>query len=443
MLYKPSMYNHRLYDLGKLILYNSLSGTKMKVSNIEKAKDIEEILNKKEILDDCTLVKYLFNNGFIVKVNEDEKRKAQLLKLDKIINKNLRLIIMPTEQCNFRCQYCYEGFKLGKMDIKHQNGIIKFIQRNINNYTGIHLDWYGGEPLLALDVIDYISKNVAEICKCAKKPMTSSITTNAFLLNLETYNKLQKYNLVNAQITIDGLKETHDKQRVLANGKPTYDRIIDNLKAIKENTKSAVQRIIIRTNVTYEIYQAFEEYIDFYYDLFGDDKRFSFLIRPVGDWGGDAVHNIEDNIMDRESFSLIYKKIIDMNKLNLSYYENYLNPAGSICYANVRNAFVIRADGRINKCTCALDTEDNDIGVLLENGEMDIDMYKHAKWICGIEKPQCDNCNFYGSCLNSNCPLKNLELNNYFTCGYEGMYLDQTLIMLSRSGIIQETILEG
>ena len=439
MILKPSMYNCEVEDSGYLILYNSLSGIKVKISNNKIKEKIKFLLRQQKIENsDDFLVGHLMESGFLVRFNENERRKSQLIKLDRIINKNLRLIIMPTEQCNFRCQYCYENFKLGKMDIKHQDGIVRFIRRNIKDFTGVHLDWYGGEPLLALDVIENISKQVLEICKCAKKPLTSSVTTNGFLLDLETFKRLQKYNLVNIQITIDGLRATHDKQRVTSDNKPTYDIILRNLKNIKENSKSAVQRIIIRTNVTREIYDSFEEYIDFYHSLFGDDRRFSFLIRPVGDWGGESVHNIESELMDRKAFAMIYDKIIKKNKLNLDYYENYLSPAGSICYANVRNSFVIRADGRINKCTCMLDSEENDIGFLRDNGEMDIDVYKHSKWICGNDKPQCEHCRFYGSCLNSNCPMKNLEPNNYFTCGYEGMYLDQTLIMLSRCGTIPE-----
>ena len=31
-------------------------------------------------------------------------------------NRRLELIVMPTEQCNFRCIYCYEDFRMGRMN---------------------------------------------------------------------------------------------------------------------------------------------------------------------------------------------------------------------------------------------------------------------------------------------------------------------------------------
>jgi len=32
-----------------------------------------------------------------------------------ILNQHMSLILMPAEQCNFRCIYCYEDFTIGKM----------------------------------------------------------------------------------------------------------------------------------------------------------------------------------------------------------------------------------------------------------------------------------------------------------------------------------------
>lgn len=38
-------------------------------------------------------------------------------------NQSQELILFPTEQCNFRCTYCYEDFKLGRMSNGTVNGI--------------------------------------------------------------------------------------------------------------------------------------------------------------------------------------------------------------------------------------------------------------------------------------------------------------------------------
>ena len=92
-------------------------------------------------------------------------------KLMDIVNySKLYLVIMPTEQCNFRCEYCYETHEKGKMSKKTQDALIRYVQKNIYRYTGLNVGWFGGEPLEALDVIEYLSQNFMKICKVAKKP---------------------------------------------------------------------------------------------------------------------------------------------------------------------------------------------------------------------------------------------------------------------------------
>lgn len=118
---------------------------------------------------------------------------ANSVKLDKQYDKLLHLIILPTEQCNFRCKYCYEDFKIGNMSKEKQDAIILFLRKNIKNYTAISLDWFGGEPLLAMDAIEYISKHALEICRIAKKPLISSMTTNGYFLDCATFEKLSAF----------------------------------------------------------------------------------------------------------------------------------------------------------------------------------------------------------------------------------------------------------
>ena len=72
----------------------------------------------------------------------------------------LHLIILPTEQCNFRCKYCYEDFKVGKMAKFCVEGINKLISQRLPNTSNLTISWFGGEPLLALDIISNISHHI-------------------------------------------------------------------------------------------------------------------------------------------------------------------------------------------------------------------------------------------------------------------------------------------
>lgn len=442
MKYVPSKFNKLVLDGDELLLVNTLYGKKIKFNQdctIKKAMEnlSAEYVDENDSRDvaEEKMFCYLKDNQYMVKVSENEDYHAEMLRGDYILNGRLNLTIMPTEQCNFRCKYCYESFQHGKMSKELQDSIIKFVAHNITKYSSVDLSWYGGEPLLAKDVIEYISEHVLEICRKTKRYLTTSITTNAYYLDLDTFKMLQRYNLVNVQVTLDGIKETHDKQRVLANDDPTYDVILKNLLDIKNHTKSAVQRIIIRTNVSKDIYEIFDKYIDFYSDTFGDDERFTFLIRPVGDWGGDAVGQMSEKLMNQDTFRAIYDKLIKHpKKLNMSFIEGYLQTGGSVCYAARRNYFLFRANGDINKCTCVLDAEENQIGKILPSGKVELDEAKLARWVAVNKMQKCNNCSFYGSCFASNCPMRAKATNAPHMCGYEKQYLDDTIRLINACG---------
>src|SRR4030095_699453 len=55
-----------------------------------------------------------------------------------------------------------------------------------------------------------------------------------------------------------------------------------------------------------------------------------------------------------------------------------------ICYACSGNSFVIRSNGRINKCTVALYNDANDIGYITEIGDINVDNKKFSKWIAPL-----------------------------------------------------------
>lgn len=121
---------------------------------------------------------------------------------------------MPTEKCNFKCKYCYETFRKGKMSPAVQDAIINYVKKNIRNHTELAVIWFGGEPLEALDVIERLSLAFINICQLARKPYSASMTTNGYNLTPEVYNKLYDLKVYGYQITLDGYKDQHNSQRI-------------------------------------------------------------------------------------------------------------------------------------------------------------------------------------------------------------------------------------
>lgn len=119
-----------------------------------------------------------------------------------------------------------------------------------------------------LPLIKYVSK------RCLERgiDMTLRFTTNGVLLTDEVREELLKIPLKfkpNFQITIDGDREHHDKTKFMANGKPTYDLIIRNIKAALKDGMPVTNRF----NYTAETIDGFESVIREYDDLSEDERK--------------------------------------------------------------------------------------------------------------------------------------------------------------------------
>lgn len=379
---------------------NILSLDAEKIDVIEKALEIPDEIKKKELSD------LLFQTGFLVDDNRNEFQIVYGKMLKKLYcDKNyLELIIMPTEQCNFRCVYCYETFEKSSMSEEIQENLVDFVQRELPKHRGLSVGWFGGEPLLALNVVENLSKRLIEICKKERKPYMASMTTNAYLLDYKTFERLRRLKINHFQITVDGIKKTHDKQRILCSGAATFDTILKNLKAIKNISRSGLWSISLRTNVTKDVIADRSEFVKEIVNLFNDDKRFHFMIRKM--WTNDTEESMRLLCTDEE----FEEFIANCNLSHHSLYQEYIfaHDLNYICYASKGNAFVIGADGKVYKCTVALYDDINEVGYLAENGQMILDENKMSYWLAPRidHLEECKSCPVFAACAAVSCPLK-------------------------------------
>lgn len=84
-----------------------------------------------------------------------------------------------------------------------------------------------------------------------------------------------------------------------------------------------------------------------------------------------------------------------------------LKPSGSVCYAAKPNSLVVGANGRLYKCSVALDDEANRIGWLREDGRMDVHAGKATLWASSGEERDavCRSCFYRPACQGNHCPL--------------------------------------
>ena len=295
--------------------------------------------------------------------------------------KNLELIILPTEKCNFRCTYCYEDFAIGKMKQPIVSGIKRLLENRVPELHNLTISWFGGEPLLARDVVEDIGTFAHDLCAASNVYFDAGFTTNGYLLEPELFKSLVQISHRQYQITLDGDEEWHDKTRILANRKPTFQKIWSNLLAVKlcDGDFNITLRLHVhRDNVdsVKRLYRRLNE------ELL-TDKRFSVYFHKVSDL--KPGHTIDEGVLDRDRYLEALAFIMgnkETPKDGKAASEEHLD--GYICYAAKPNSLMIRANGGIGKCTVALSDGRNDIGRINEDGSLALSNEKLQKWFSGF-----------------------------------------------------------
>ena len=134
-------------------------------------------------------------------------------------------------------------------------------------------------------------------------------------MDLSTFEELVANGVLYYQITIDGEEESHNKLRPLANGHPTYDRIISNIISIKKFSKSRHFRITIRSNVGETSFARYSLFLEDLKRQLGNDRRFIFNCEKIIDWGGDGLERIRDDLMIEQGiyFAYLSNKYVAIN----------------------------------------------------------------------------------------------------------------------------------
>lgn len=293
------------------------------------------------------------------------------------------LIIFPTEQCNFRCTYCYEDFELKRMSPTIIQSIKKFLENRAPKLNQLTINWFGGEPLVAKDIVIDISRYAKYLSrKYHDLSYFSGITTNGFLLSPSTFEDLVEEGVTQYQISLDGPENIHNLTRKKANGEGTFERIWNNLLHIKSSNHDNIE-ITLRIHLSKDNIPYMSDFMLELRNHFVGDPRFKIFLKPIERLGGPndstlgLLNRDEKEPTIKHLKSLLYQNSFsEMNDFNLN--QDY------VCYASKPNSIAIRSDGSLAKCTVALNDERNSIGKINPDGSLNISQDRLAPWLRGL-----------------------------------------------------------
>ncbi|NTW01688.1 MAG: SPASM domain-containing protein [Oscillochloris sp.] len=134
--------------------------------------------------------------------------------------------LQVTSDCNLSCRYCYISRNTARMRVETAFQSVDALIRTAQSYgySQIALKYAGGEPLLALDLVEQVHRYACERAAFAGIDLQASLLTNGVLLTKTTVAHLRTLQ-VSLTISLDGLDNAHDAQRPTRAGGPSATQV--------------------------------------------------------------------------------------------------------------------------------------------------------------------------------------------------------------------------
>lgn len=335
------------------------------------------------------------------------------------------LCLNVVHDCNLKCKYCFadEGeYKGCRKIITAEVGkkAIDFVIKNSGPRRNIEIDLFGGEPLMAFNIIKEIVDYAREQEKIHNKVIRFTMTTNATLLNDEIMEYIDKQ-MGNIVLSIDGRKSVNDKVRVRADGSGSYDRILPKIKTMVEKRDKSKQYYVRGTFTRANT--------DFYEDVkhLADIGFKEVSVEPVV---LPEEHELSLREEDLPTIFKQYDKLYDYllekhnNNEDFKFYHFNIDLQGGPCvYKRIAGCgagheyLAITPDGDIYPCHQFVGSEEFKMGNIFEES-IDNTISKTFKNAHIYNKPKCKDCwaRFYCS---GGCQANNFNFNGDVHIPYE------------------------
>ena len=260
--------------------------------------------------------------------------KEPKITVSKAKDNSIYFVIDVTKKCNFNCLYCFRNLEDKRVISKDKlKDICEYIlniskERKLKNIT---VQVWGGEPLLALDKLEYIYN----FFKNSNVDLKIDIETNGSLITDSIANKL--FNMkIDVGISIDGSKKHQDIQRRLINNKSSNSMVEKGIKNLKKYYGNKVSGITVITKYNYKDIVDIINY--FTNDLKITNMKFN-IVRDNPNANEDSIGLTLENV--REFANKLFDAVELYNMLGIKFNEgNIQMRISNLCERN-NNSYCI------------------------------------------------------------------------------------------------------
>ena len=211
--------------------------------------------------------------------------------------------IMPSTACNAQCFYCYEeGHRILTMSEEVRSAAIRFITSLLQNYERISLVWFGGEPLLFMEMIERLCTEISWNQNYDQNRFSQSIITNGALLQSALARDFFSHcGITTIQVSMDGYGSDNTRTKGFIQPEYSYHQIVDGIRGCL----TAGYHVVVRMNLSSSNERSLAILTQDLLAAFGHFETFSIYPAPLYGKGGlyldpsligDAIRQFDDAI---------------------------------------------------------------------------------------------------------------------------------------------------
>ena len=357
------------------------------------------------------------------------------------------LCLHVSHDCNLRCQYCFAStgdFGTGHrmtMDIETAKKAINFVIERSGARRNIEIDFFGGEPLMAMDTVKATVEYARSLEKEHNKNFRFTITTNGVLLSDENIEYINR-EMSNAVLSLDGRRSVNDNMRKTVNGDGSYDVILPKFRKLVSG----------RGEKDYYLRGTFTRHNrDFAGDVIhiADQGFRSVSVEPVvGSPDCDYTFREEDLPEILEEYERLAAELVKRDDVNFFHFNVDLSQGPCVikrlrgCGAGCEYV-AVTPEGDIYPCHQFVGNEKYKLGSI-GDGTFDLELSRKFAGLNIYTRPDCKDCwaRFYcsGGCSASNLLVNgDIKKPNRFGCDMQRKRLECAIAMKAiRAGMAGE-----
>lgn len=350
---------------------------------------------------DSSIMEVLENYRIIVNSKKEEYDLCKsIIRTNRNVRNSVHITVAPTMDCCFSCPYCFEQQK-NRVYMKSEmiDALVKYLVKN-KEIQKIHLTWFGGEPLLAVDIMEEFYKKLKSQYNGIYE---SDLITTAFPVDERAISIIKEIEINEIQVTLDGKEDYHNSIKK-SNNVNVFRKTLSNIDRL--SSLNPILRIQIRINLSKNNE---DEYVDLYNFL---SKRYKN--RPVSIVPGFIKNrngcNVNCLFHNRKEIALFSLKMWHEYKIPTPWI--FFDDTVAECAVRNPNSFVVGPDGSLYKCWEKIGDSKFKYGELTSEGDIDVknrdvfQMYLNDK--DPLKSVLCGKCKYLPDCFGG-CPILRIE----------------------------------